>query len=314
MKRFSKLKKIKGDASFREFYRNPENESIIVISKKEKIKNLLVYDAINKILIKNNILAPKLLSENYLNKYIEIEDFGDQTYFGVLKNKKNNRYTDYKKIVKILNKLQSIKDKKIKNFKNQLYKIQEYKRKILFDEVKIFCDWYVPKKLSKSECFKFNKKFKLEIKNLLSKLNYKNDTFVHRDFHVSNLMYHHKKIVLIDNQDALIGNKAYDLASLIDDVRLKTSNHLKEKVFNFYIKTNKKINKNKFKKDFEILSIVRNLKIIGIFMRLALRDGKKKYLKLIPHAWEMINHRINKQNDFKNLLTLLKINFPKFVR
>ncbi len=127
-------------------------------------------------------------------------------------------------------------------------------------------------------------------------------------------MYYDKKIVLIDNQDALIGNKAYDLASLIDDVRLKTSNHLKEKVFNFYIKTNKKINKNKFKKDFEILSIVRNLKIIGIFMRLALRDGKKKYLKLIPHAWEMINYRINKQNDFKNLLTLLKINFPKFVR
>ncbi len=129
MIRFSKLKKIKGDASFREFYRNPENKSIIVISKKEKIKNLLIYDAINKILIKNNILAPKLLSENYLNKYIEIEDFGDQTYFGVLKNKKNNRYTDYKKIVKILNKLQSIKDKKIKNFKNQLYKIQEYKKK-----------------------------------------------------------------------------------------------------------------------------------------------------------------------------------------
>ena len=87
----NKLIKIKGDASFREFYRNPENESIIVISKKEKIKNLLVYDAINKILIKNNILAPKLLSENYLNKYIEIEDFGDQTYFQVLKNKKNNR-------------------------------------------------------------------------------------------------------------------------------------------------------------------------------------------------------------------------------
>ena len=151
----------------------------------------------------------------------------------VLKNKKNNRYTDYKKIVKILNKLQCIKDKKIKNFKNQLYKIQEYKRKILFDEVKIFCDWYVPKKLSKSKQLKFNKKFKLEIKSLLSKLHNKNDTFVHRDFHVSNLMYYNRRIALIDSQDALIGNKAYDLASLIDDVRFKTSNQLKEKIFKF---------------------------------------------------------------------------------
>ena len=314
MKSLAKLKKIKGDASFREFYRNQENNSILVLSKKERLKNLLIYDAINKILIKNKILAPNLLSENYLNNYIEIQDFGDQTLFEILKNKKNNNYAIFKKIVKILNKIQLIKDKKIKNFKNKLYKVQEYKNKILFDETKLFCDWYVPKTLPKVKSIKFNKKFKIEIKNLLSKLNYKNDTFVHRDFHVSNLMYHNKKIALIDSQDALIGNKAYDLASLIDDVRLKTSEELKEKVFKFYLKTNKKIEVEKFKKDFEILSILRNLKIIGIFMRLALRDDKKKYLKLIPYAWQMINYRIKKQNEFKNLMFLLKNNFPKFIR
>ena len=314
MKTLSKLKKIKGDASFREFYRNQKNNSILVLAKKDKLKNLLIYDAINKILIKNKILAPKLLSEYYLKNYIEIEDFGDQTLFEILKNKKNNKYNTFKKIVKILNKIQLIKEKKIINFKNRLYKIQEYKKKILFDETKLFCDWYVPKKLSKVKSITFNKKFKLEINDLLSKLNHKNETFVHRDFHVSNLMYHNKKIALIDSQDALIGNKAYDLASLIDDVRLKTSIELKEKVFNFYIKTNKKIELKKFRKDFEILSILRNLKIIGIFMRLALRDNKKKYLKLIPYAWEMINHRIKKQNEFKNLTMLLKNNFPRFIR
>jgi len=314
MKSLAKLKKIKGDASLREFFRNQEKNSIYVLSKKEKLKNLLIYDAINKILIKNKILAPNLISENYLNNYMEIQDFGDQTLFEVLKNKKNNNYATFKKIVKILNKIQLIKDKEIKNFKNKLYKLKEYKKKILFDETKLFCDWYVTKTLPKVKSTKFNKKFNLEIKNLLSKLNYENDTFVHRDFHVSNLMYHNKKIALIDSQDALIGNKAYDLASLIDDVRLKTSNELKEKVFKFYLKTNKKIEVEKFKKDFEILSILRNLKIIGIFMRLALRDDKKKYLKLIPYAWDMINHRIKKQDEFKNLMYLLKNNFPKFIR
>ena len=314
MKSLAKLKKIKGDASFREFYRNRENKSIIVISKKEKLKNLLIYDAINKILIKNKILAPNLISENYINNYIEINDFGDQTLFQILKNKKNNKYVIFKKIIKILNKIQLIKDKKVKNFKNKLYKVQEYNNKILFDETKLFCDWYVPKKLSKSKSIQFKKKFRLEIKKLLSKLNYKNVTFVHRDFHVSNLMYHNKKIAVIDSQDALIGNRAYDLASLIDDVRLKTSNELKEKVFKFYIKTNKKIDLEKFKKDFEILSVLRNLKIIGIFMRLAVRDNKKKYLKLIPYAWEMINHRFKEQNEFNNLMLLLKNNFPKLIR
>ncbi len=308
------LKKLKGDASLREFYRNHKNKSIIVQSKTEKLKNLLIYDAINKILIKNKILAPKLLRENYSNNYIEIEDFGDQTLFDKLKNRKYDKYIAFKKIIRILNKIQSIKTKKIKNFKNKLYKIQEYKKIILFEETKLFCKWYVPRKLSKSRSKKFNKKFKLEIKSLLSELEYKNDTFVHRDFHVSNLMYYNKNIALIDNQDALIGNKAYDLASLIDDVRLKTSLELKEKVFKFYIKTNKKIEINKFKKDFEILSILRNLKIIGIFMRLAFRDNKKKYLKLIPYAWKMINHRIKKQKEFENLMLLLRNNFPKFIR
>ena len=131
MKFFAKLKKIKGDASFREFYRNKENKSIVVFSKKEKLKNLLVYDAINKILIKNKILAPNLLSESYLNNYIEIEDFGDQTLLGILKNKRNNKHIIFKKIIKILNKIQLINDKKVKNFKKKLYKVQEYNNKIL---------------------------------------------------------------------------------------------------------------------------------------------------------------------------------------
>ena len=149
---------------------------------------------------------------------------------------------------------------------------------------------------------------------VLSKLNFKNDTFVHRDFHVSNLIINSKnQIGLIDNQDALIGNKAYDLASLIDDVRYKTPNSLKDKVYNYYLKTNKTIDVNKFKNDFGILSVLRNLKIIGIFMRLAERDKKRKYLKLIPYAWKMIDNRLRKNKDLNNLKLLLALNFPNFI-
>ena len=84
-----KLEKIKGDASFRKFYRKKENKksSIIVCANKEKVKNLLNYDAINKILLKNNIFAPRLLSENYSHNFIEIEDFGNKTLFNILKKK-----------------------------------------------------------------------------------------------------------------------------------------------------------------------------------------------------------------------------------
>ena len=312
MKNSKDLQKIKGDASFRTFYRSKKRNSIFAYAKKEKKKNLLIYDAVNKILIKNKLLAPNLISHNYKKNFIEIEDFGNISLFRVLKNKKNNKYLFFKKIINLLNKLQSIKTKKIKNFLNQNYKLELYKNKILHREAKLFSEWYVEKKLNKNKSL-FKKKFQNEINKLLSKLNNKNVTFVHRDFHVSNLMYFKNQIGLIDNQDAVIGNKAYDLASLIDDVRLKTNTRLKEKVFNYYIKTNKKINLKKFKEDFEILSILRNLKIIGIFTRLAFRDNKKKYIRLIPYAWEMIDDKLKQNKIFKDLRFLLKKNFPEFV-
>ena len=83
-------KKLKGDASFRSFYRkkNKKKTSIIVSVQKEKEKNLLIYDAINKLLIQNGIMAPKLLSQNYHKNHIEIEDFGKATIYSTLKNKK----------------------------------------------------------------------------------------------------------------------------------------------------------------------------------------------------------------------------------
>jgi len=313
--KFSKdFKEIKGDASIRKFYRNTKKNSIIVFANIEKIKNLLIYDSINKILIKNNIIAPKLLSQNYTNNFIEIQDLGNKTIYQKFIKNKNDHYLILKKVINILNKIQKIKDKKIKNFNNKFYKIKNYSNKVLFDETKLFNDWYIPKKLNKKKIHLFKDKFNKEIKLLLSKLNFKNDTFVHRDFHVSNLIINSKnQIGLIDNQDALIGNRAYDLASLVDDVRYKTSNSLKDKVYNYYLKTNKNIHPKKFKNDFDILSVIRNLKIIGIFMRLAERDKKKKYLKLIPYAWKMIDYRMNKNKKLYNLKLLLASGFPKFI-
>jgi len=314
MKLSKDLREIKGDASFRKFYRNTKKNSIIVFANREKIKNLLIYDTINKILIKNNIIAPKLLSQNYKNDYIEIQDLGKKTLYQLFLKNKKNQYSIFKKIINVLNKIQQVKDKKIKNFRNESYLIKDYKNKILLDETKLFSYWYVPKKLDKKKISTFNYKFNKEIKLLLSKLNFRNDTFVHRDFHVSNLIINSKnQIGLIDNQDALIGNKAYDLASLIDDVRFKTSNSLKSRVYSYYLKTNKQINIDKFKNDFDILSVLRNLKIIGIFMRLAERDKKRKYLKLIPYAWKMVDYRMSENKVLHNLKLLLASNFPKFI-
>ena len=65
------LKKLKGDASHREFYRNKKNKSIVVFSNNEKYKNILVYEAINRLLLSKNIHTPKLIKKNYYKKKIE---------------------------------------------------------------------------------------------------------------------------------------------------------------------------------------------------------------------------------------------------
>ena len=274
----SKLIRIKGDASFRKFYRKriKKKSSIIVYAEKEKIKNLLNYDSINKLLLKKNINAPRLLSENFNQNLIEIDDLGTKTIFDIFKKKNVNKLKIYKKILVILIKLKKIKLRKIKNFKKKFYKIPIYANKLIFNEANLFLHWYIPKVINKNKKFKIKKELKKIITFLIKKIQLPNTTFVHRDFHVSNLMIKKNKISIIDSQDAVYGNIAYDLASLIDDVRLKTSKNIKEMIYQSYLNLNKKkINKIKFKNDFEILSVLRNLKIIGIFTRLATRDKKK---------------------------------------
>ena len=312
MYKFQNLKPIEGDASFRKFFRNKikNKSSIVVFAKREKSKNLVVYDAINKILNKNKILAPNLYKENYKKGYIEIQDFGDNTIFKILLKKKDNKIKYFKKILKTLMQIQSIKNKGIKDFKKKKYTIPKYDKLILLREAQLFCDWYAKKKLIKKNRDEFNKNFKRITKKLISNLQLKNNVFVHRDFHISNLMLVNNRIGVIDSQDALIGNKAYDLASLVDDVRLKTPITFKNKIYKYYINRQNNLNKSKFKNDFDILSVMRNLKIIGIFTRLAIRDGKKGYSKLIPRAWELIRIRINNQ-IFSELKKLLNQNFKK---
>ena len=81
-----------------------------------------------------------------------------------------------------------------------------------------------------------------------------------------------------------------------------------------YIKLNSSIDEEKLKNDFEILSVLRNLKIIGIFTRLAIRDKKKEYIKLIPYAWKLIEQRISNNLLFEDLEKTLNKYFSKKIR
>ena len=296
---FRDFKKLSGDASHRNFYRNKKNNSIIVYTKNDKFKNLLIYDSINKLLNLNNIDAPVLINQYYAKNYIEISDLGDEV---AIKKFRKFKLVNYKPLFKILNKLINIKQRKIKTFLNTYYEIPQYTDNLLFREAMLFSKWYLPTKM-KRNTKKISNKFNLIIRQLIKKISLKKKVLVHRDFHLSNIIIFKKKTYLIDNQDAVYGSIAYDIASLIDDVRIKVSRSNREKLYSSYISNIKILDQKKFRNDFEIISILRNLKIIGIFTRLSKRDKKHSYLKMIPYAWKLIDER-RKFNIHTNQLNL----------
>ena len=314
-----KLSLISGDASFRKFYRkkkyNKKKSSIVVFSQKEKFKNLFVYSVINELLLKNNIKAPRLISSNYKKNFIEIEDFGNTTFHKILRKSKK-KFFIYKKIVDFLIKMQKIDTQK-KNFITKKYKLPKYSMHELQRESDLFFDWYLPLIMRKNKSLLIKKNLKKKLNTLYKKLKFKNNAFVHRDFHVSNLMKVNGQIGLIDSQDAIIGNPTYDLLSLIDDVRIKTSKKLKNNILNYYLNNSLKIYKTKkkdFINDFNILSVQRSLKILGIFSRLYKRDKKKHYLKLMPYTWKLLELRLNNEIFYeikKNLNTFISSKIRK---
>ena len=312
-----KLTKIKSDASFREFFRlYKKNETTIVVTaKKEKFKNLIVYSIINKFLKSKGINTPKLFAHYFKKGIMEIEDFGDKTLFHHVRKSKN-KLSVYKKCVDVILKIQKIKPvRKIKYDSNKYLNLYSYNNKILHKESNLFFDWYLPGVIGKKKSLKYKKKIKKELHKLYKKIFFKNQFIVHRDFHVSNIMPTNKNLGIIDTQDTILGNPMYDLASLIDDVRVKVPSSIKNKIFQYYLKkcSIKKKQIYLLKNDFDILSIQRNLKILGIFYRLFKRDNKPQYLKYLPYTWSLIELRM-KNKIFKNLEMILKKAVNKKIR
>ncbi len=306
-----KLKKISGDASFREFYRVEKNmkSSIIVFANKDKYKNLFVYSAVNQILNKNKIIAPKLINNFIKDNIIEISDLGKISFFEFIKKKKD-KTKHYKKLIDLIIKIQKIKFKTNYKFDKKNIKFKKYTINQLHKESDLFFDWYLSSLIPKKKLINIKQIIKKELNNIYKKLYFKNNYFTHRDFHASNIMINKKKLGVIDSQDAIIGNPLYDVVSLIDDVRIKLPKNLQNKLFKYYMFKSKFKAKDKlyFQNDFDILSIQRNLKILGIFVRLYKRDKKSYYLKYLPNTWSLIERRI--QNPIFNKLNIL---FKKYL-
>ena len=158
-----KLKKIRSDASFREFFRlhKGKKTSIIVTAKKERFKNLQAYTAINKFLKTKGIYTPRLISHHFMEGIIEIEDFGDKTLLYYAKKSKN-KFALYKRCVDIILKIQKIRPvRKIKFSSNKYLNLSSYNLANLHKESNLFIDWYLPGIIGKKKSLKYRKILKI---------------------------------------------------------------------------------------------------------------------------------------------------------
>ena len=277
--------KITSDASNRKYLRLTKGNKTVILmdsnpEENEPVNNFIYF---TNFLRKHHFSAPKIYDSDIPNGLLLLEDLGARNFADILKVKPKVETNIYKEAVNQLIMIQS---------KDTPKQAKPYSTEILVEEALLFTEWY----LGEANSSRLSNQFTSLLTPLLKKINKTKPTLVLRDFHAENLIWinsrkNFKRVGLLDYQDALIGHPAYDIASLLKDARRDVSIEVRDIMTNHYLEKTKH-NKDLFLRDYSILSAQRNLKIIGIFSRLSIRDKKYNYIKLIPRVWK------NLENDF----------------
>ncbi len=296
------IKKVAGDASFRSYYRIfSGNKTYILMFAPPGYEELAPFIKIDEFLVSHNFSAPEIFARDEKLGFLLLEDLDDETYGRVLAVDNSRELELYEKACDVL---------------LDLHKLAApantplYNNALLFREVMLLLDWYLPWQ-KKSMSLKEKAHFKFLWFQLFDLLNKENQVLVLRDYHADNLMIVAQRegvrsVGLLDFQDAVIGAKAYDLVSLLEDARRDVDEKNRQKLFDYYLEKSG-CDKKSFTQDYEILSLQRNIKILGIFARLSLRDNKHHYLKLMPRVQNFVRSRLSCENKiFSEIHDLLK--------
>ena len=295
---YKSLKPLKNDASKRRYYRftNNNKEFLLMDSSLEK-ESLENFIKISKWLKSNHLSSPEIYIKDEKLGLLIIEDFGNNKYSILCKKEKEKKKFYYRKAIKLLT---FLSEKKKPSF------IKDYDHRILKSELDLYINWELNIKKNKKALKDWNRIWDTLLKNV----SYKKTCVVLRDFHVDNIFYLKdryklERIGLIDFQDSLIGHPAYDLVSLLQDVRVFLSIEEQDSFYNYY-KKHAKIKQDNFNYAYLVLGTQRLFKIIGIFKKLAINEGKNNYLRYIPRTKKLIKYNL-RSPIFNQLKLWLKI-------
>lgn len=304
--KFSEFRKIAGDCSFRSYYRvKAQDINYVLMFAPPQYEDLKPFIEIDELLLKNNLYVPKIHFIDYENGFLLLEDLGDISLSKKLLTKPELEFELYKNAIDDLIKVQNI---------NDFSQIPEYNHQVLMTELMVFIDWYLKYKnisISSDQMKKF-KKISFDLFDILQKsIQETSGAIVLRDYHADNLMVlDHNKLAIIDFQDAIIGSKAYDLVSILEDARRDVSPEIVTKIYDYYIEQIN-VEKINFSTQYEILSLQRNVKILGIFARQFLLYNRKNYLEFLPRVEKLVISRLQSKNKYfdeiKNFFDEIKL-------
>lgn len=279
--------RLASDASFRAYERLKNGTKSFMLMdappEKEKVKEFI---SIANYLKNNGFSAPEILDTDIENGFILLEDFGDDSFSAVLSgNSKYNKSSEeelYKSAIEALIELAKT------DLKTDL---PPYDRAVYMREVKLLSEWYLPYINSDYDTANASKEYEQIWHEILNTEGVEVQSHVIlRDYHADNLMWlptreNTAKVGLLDFQDALLGSPLYDIVSLLEDARRDVSTKTVQTCIDYYLEQNPQMNKEQFMEQYYIIAAQRNCKIIGIFARLAIRDGKQRYMSYLPRVW-----------------------------
>jgi len=299
---FSKIQ-LPNDCSPRLYFRVTlaDNSSLILMDSDPDLgEDIRPFLALTYELEKQGFTVPKVISVDINKGLALLSDMGDNLFNTHLNSQPADEMRLYKSAVELL---VHVQEKEISNplafNTDEYHRVFSYGMVQYLNELKVFLNWYVKEALGRPVSEAASNEFIAIWRGLLTLLKNDDPVLVLRDFHADNLFWYAKAtgistIGLIDYQDALFGHPAYDLVSLLEDARRDVSDNVVTEAMRYYmILTNEK-NEELFKRDYAILAAQRNLKILGIFMRMARHLKRDKYLDYLPRVWRYLN------NDLKH--------------
>jgi aminoglycoside/choline kinase family phosphotransferase len=280
------------DASFRRYFRlYKENQSYILMDSTKDKESLKPFVDINQKLLDANVKVPKIVYQDLIAGYLILEDFGSTHLQDIIDD--SNYQLLYKKAI----------DEIIKMQKASTHNLPLYDEDFLLFEMSLMQEWYLRKhldiSLSQDELDMIQTTQNFIAKQVISQ---PNGVFVHRDFHSRNIMIVSDCIGVIDFQDARSGAITYDLVSLLKDCYVSfDSLEIEKLALYFKERSQLKVSNEEFIEWFDMMGLQRHIKILGIFARLSIRDGKDNYLNDIPQTLQYIVKTASKYPQTKNI-------------